>query len=246
MHGLDYTDARAPIRDDLVDAHRFLARHFTSPGTWWTGAERAAIAAASRAASRCRLCRARKADLSPHTRSGRHDGDGALPELVVDTVHRIRTDSARLSRGWFEQVAAAGLQETRYVELVAVTALGAGIDYFARAAGIPPLTLPPSVAGDPFCRRPWGAKPGIAWVPMIAPEDASGDEAGLYGSGQFIPNIMRALSLVPAEVRALRLTSAAHYVPTEHIPDPTWRRALDRPQIELVAARVSALNGCFY
>ena len=80
---------------------------------------------------------------------------------------------------------------------------------------------------------------------MIAPEDAIGPEADLYGGG-FVPNIMRALSLVPDEVRALRRSSAAHYVPVEQIPDPTVRRALARPQMEFVAARVSALNECFY
>ena len=80
---------------------------------------------------------------------------------------------------------------------------------------------------------------------MIAPEGAVGPEADLYGGG-FVPNIMRALSLVPDEVRALRLSSSAHYVPVEQIPDPTVRRALTRPQMEFVAARVSALNECFY
>ncbi len=80
---------------------------------------------------------------------------------------------------------------------------------------------------------------------MIAPEDATGPEADLY-RGEFVPNIMRALSLVPDEARALQRSSDAHYVPVSQIPDPTVRRALDRPQMELVAARVSALNECFY
>ena len=57
---------------------------------------------------------------------------------------------------------------------------------------------------------------------------------------------MRALSLVPDEVRMLRRLSEAHYLPIEKIPDPTCHRALDRMQMELVAARVSALNECFY
>ena len=81
---------------------------------------------------------------------------------------------------------------------------------------------------------------------MIAPEDASGPDADVYGDGGFMPNIMRALSLVPDEVRMLRRLAATHYLAVEQIPDPTARRALDRMQIELVAARVSALNECFY
>jgi hypothetical protein len=53
---------------------------------------------------------------------------------------------------------------------------------------------------------------------------------------------------VPDAVRLVRALSAAQYVPMEQVADPGAdpRRALDRPQIELVAGRVSALNECFY
>ena len=77
-------------------------------------------------------------------------------------------------------------------------------------------------------------------------EDATGPEVDLYGDAPFIPNIVRALSLVPGEVRALRKSSDSHYVSVAQIGDPTVRRSLDRMQMELVAARVSALNECFY
>jgi len=234
-----------PVRKDLVAAHRFLLDHMRTPGTWWTGEERVAIATEARGAARCALCRARKASLSPSAATGRHDGPHVLPENVVDAVHRIRTDPARLSRSWFDGVIAGGLDVARYVELVGVSTLLAGLDYFARAFGVPPFPLPAPRPGEPSRHRPAGAKAGGAWVPMIAPEDATGPEADLYGGG-FVPNIMRALSLVPDEVRALRRSSGAHYVPVEQIPDPTVRRALARPQMEFVAARVSALNECFY
>jgi hypothetical protein len=243
---LTYASARVPIRDDLREAHRRLLHHIRAPGTWWTGAERVAIAAESRGAARCALCRARKASLSPGAVAGRHDTSGGLPEPVTDTVHRIRTDPARLSRSWFEAVIAGGLEIARYVELVGVTTLTAGLDFFARALGIPPLPLPAPLPGEPSRHRPAAAKPGTAWVPMIDPADATGPEADLYGGGDLVPHIMRALSLVPDEVRALRLSSDAHYVPVAQIGDPTVRRALERPQIELLAARVSALNECFY
>jgi hypothetical protein len=54
------------------------------------------------------------------------------------------------------------------------------------------------------------------------------------------------MSLVPDEVRALCRSSDAHYVPVAQIGDVTVRRALERAQMELVAARVSSLNECFY
>jgi hypothetical protein len=60
------------------------------------------------------------------------------------------------------------------------------------------------------------------------------------------PNIMRALSLVPDHVRVLQSESESHYVPMSELTNPAVGRDLDRPQMELVAARVSALNECFY
>ena len=41
-----------------------------------------------------------------------------------------------------------------------------------------------------------------AWVPMIPVDRATGAEADLYG-GQAVGNVIRAMSLVPDEVRTL-------------------------------------------
>jgi hypothetical protein len=243
---LDYSAAGVTVREDLKETHRYLWEHIRSPGTWWTGAERVAIAAEARRSVSCRLCIARKAALSPGAVRGTHDTLGELPEPVVDTIHRIRTDPARLSKPWFDEVTSGGLEDTRYVELVGVVTLTAGVDFFCRSLGIELFPLPDPKPGEPSRHRPTAAKPGTAWVPMVAPEDASGPEADLYGGAPFVPNIVRALSLVPDQVRALRRSSDAHYVPVQQIPDPTVRRDLDRMQMELVAARVSALNECFY
>jgi hypothetical protein len=246
MEALSDTDAGVPIRQDLQDAHRYLLAHVAAPGAWWTGAERVAIAAESRAAATCRLCRDRRAALSPAAVRGRHDTSTGLPADVVDVVHRIRTDPARLSRPWFDGVIAGGLDVARYVELVGVLTLFTGMDFFARALGVAPYPLPSPAGGAPARHRPASARPSGAWVPMIAPEDADGPEADLYAGLPMVPNIIRALSLVPDEVRALRRSTDSHYVPAAEIGDPSVRRDLDRMQMELVAARVSALNECFY
>jgi hypothetical protein len=53
--------------------------------------------------------------------------------------------------------------------------------------------------------------------------------------------------LVPDEVRTLADLSAVHYLGMADVPDPRAARGhLTRPQMELVAGRVSALNSCFY
>ena len=234
------------VRDDIRAAHRRLWDHLATAGTWWTGAQRVGIAAEARCADACELCTTRRAALSPAAVHGEHRNRGHLPHNVVDVIHRVRTDPARLSRPWFDSVVAGGLEVAAYVELVGVVTMVTGVDYFARALGIASFPLPEPRLGSPSQHLPASAKPGGAWVPMIAPEDASGQEADLYPRDVMIPNIVRALSLVPDEGRMLQILAAAHYLPVEQISDATARRALDRMQMELVAARVSALNQCFY
>lgn len=243
---LDYTTAGVPVRDDLKAAHRWMLEHLRAPGTWWTGAQRLAIATEARRAAGCTLCRARKAAISPNAVQGEHDGTGELPANVADVIHRVRSDPARLSKPWFDGVIAGGLGVSEYVELIGVVTMITGMDYFARALGVAPVALPAPLPGEPSRHLPAAARPGEAWVPMIALEEAAGPEADVYGGLPMVPNIVRALSLVPDEVRALRKSSDAHYLPVGQIADPTVRRALDRMQMELVAARVSALNQCFY
>ena len=69
---------------DLRAWHR-LAR----AGTWWTGAERVAIAAEVRNAARCRACHERKSALSPAAVTAPHDSVSALRPAALDAVHRI-------------------------------------------------------------------------------------------------------------------------------------------------------------
>jgi hypothetical protein len=242
----DYSAAGVPVGDELREAHRLLLDHIRGPGTWWTGAQRVAIMAEARHATACGLCARRKAALSPEQADGAHDARDALPAGVVDVVHRVRTDPGRLSRAWFDRVVPAVLGDGEYVELIAVVALTSGLDFFARALGIPRFPLPEPLPGEPARQRPSAARGGVAWVPVISCEDAVGPLGDLYEGLSFVPNIVRALSLVPPEVKALQCSSRAHYLPVKDIVDPAARRSLERPQMELVAARVSALNQCFY
>jgi hypothetical protein len=242
---VDYSAAGIQVRDDLHRTHLAMLEHLRQPGCWFTGAERLAIAAESRNALACPLCRERKSSLSPEHPKGEHARVSELPEVLVEIAHRIRLDPQRLSREWFDRIRAGGLEEGPYVELVGIVTFTAGIDYFCRALGILPFTLPDPAPGEPSSHRPENVREGIAWVSMLAPEDATGPEADLYQS-DFVPNIARALSLVPDHVRVLQLESASHYVSMADIQNPSIRRHLDRLQIELVAARVSAMNECFY
>ena len=243
---LDYSAAGVPVRNDLKETHLLVWDHVRSPGTWWTGAERVAIAAETRKASTCSLCLARKAALSPNAIQGKHDSALGLPANVVDVIHRVVTDQARLSKEWFDSVIVGGLDNTHYVELIGVVTAVVGVDYFARSLGIPPFPLPEPLPGEPTRQRPASAKPAGFWVPMMAPAEVAGSKDNLFEGQPTVFNVDRALSLVPDEVRVLLKLIATHYMLPGEVGDPSLHRDLDRMQTELVAGRVSALNECFY
>ena len=248
MTQISYAAARAPVRSDIIAAHEQLWQQLAEPGTWWTGAERVAIAAEVRTARTCALCTERKSALSPSAVQGQHETLGVLPAPVVDMIHRITTDPGRLSKDWHEQLVADGLEDTHYIETLGVVVRTVSIDSFCRGMGLPPHPLPTPVPGEPSRRRPPQAQPDVAWVAMIPSGQETGSDADIYW-GQPAPNVIRAMSLVPDEVRAsLHILVPAQYMEPLRGIDPTYSggRAISRAQMELLAARVSALNQCFY
>src|SRR5215471_18763838 len=246
MQDISYRAALVPVRDDFAAAHTRFWQRLASSGVWWTGAERVAIAAEVRHARHCVLCQKRLNALTSAAVEGQHDHLGALPEAAMEVIHRVVTDPGRLSRQWFEKTLAAGLSAEQYVEIIGTLVAVVSIDSFCRGIGVPLHPLPEPQPGAPSYYRPPGAIQADAWVPMIPVDRATGAEADLYG-GQAVGNVVRALSLVPDEVRTLCDLSAAHYLPMGQVRDPSAAAGvLNRMQIELIAGRVSALRQCFY
>ena len=246
---IGYETADVPVREDLTAAHRRAWDRLRRPGTWWTGAQRVAIAAEVRRAAGCALCAARRPALSPYTVPGPHAATEELPAPAVDAVQRLTTDPGRLTRAWFDGLAAGGLSDAEYVELVGVVGTVVSIDSFCRGLAVPLHPLPEPLDGEPTRARPLAARLDGAWVPMLPNGHHPGAESDLWGDmpGGRTGNVVRALSLVPDEVRLLKELSAAHYMSGSEMMDlRLGRGALDRPQVELVAGRVSALRGCFY
>jgi hypothetical protein len=241
-----YEGTDVAVRDDLRATHIEMLEYLRRPGAWFSGAERLAIARESRNAANCAHCAAQKAALSPEQPEGQHNRVAELPDALVALCHRLRADPARLSKAWFDSTIASGLDEGPYVEAVGIVAFVAGIDAFCRSLGVPAFALPDPISGEPSRYRPDNLRKEAAWVHMLAPEEVGPNEADLYESAPLQPNIMRALSVVPDHVRMLQYESQSHYVPIASLSDMTIGRSLGRMQIELVAARVSALNECFY
>ena len=244
----DYEQAGFEIPLYKADAHRGAWNYLAAAGSWWAGPERIAIAEASRAAVGCPVCAERKAALSPLAVAGKHAGSGPLPAKVVDAVHRITTDSARLTESWVQSLIDDDFGYGHYVELVSIVVNLASIDTLHRALGLPLEPLPEPKTGAPDGYRPAGASMDVAWVPMIYPENLGEREADIYFGAPQMGHVIRAMSLVPDAVRWLNNLSEAHYLPTPQVGDmaATGHLSLSRMQTELVAARTSILNDCFY
>ncbi len=253
MHAsTEFDPAALPIRTDLARECARAWERLASPGTWWSGAERIAIAAETRAAHGCALCARRKAALSPYGVDGAHAATaarpptGALPSAMVEIVHRVATDAGRLTKKWLHAMLQEGVSEEQYVEAVGVIAVITALDTFELSLGLPQRALPAPRPGAPTRHRPAGAQRDIAWVSTLAPERrAPGDPDPYTVHGA--KNIHRALSLVPQEVFNFFDLDVELYLKDHEIRDFTREyRALSHAQMELLAGRVSSLNGCYY
>ena len=119
------------------------------------------------------------------------------------------------------------MTDAHYVETISVIVTVVSIDSFHRGLCVPPEPLPEPLAGEPSRRRPPAAKLDQAWVPRLAEGPATGPEARLFMRRRN-PNVLRALSLVPDEVRGLRELSAAQSLPLEQLLNLRAGRLLRR------------------
>lgn len=234
---------RRPLRAALETAWSQLAE----PGAWLTGAQRLAVVAEARNAWDCLLCAERKSALSPYAIAGDHDGLGDLPEEWIDVIHRVATDSGRLTQNWLNGVLEAGVEEDEFVEIVGVTILAITIDAFVDGVGMDRVPLPPVQSGTPPRKRWDGATPGPGWVATTAPENAGSVLADHYVDGRGKFNIVRSLTLVPGAATQLFGLLDQLYMPNPGINELDGiDRSISRAQMEFLAARSSSIFGCFY
>lgn len=232
-----YTDTSWNILNRTRDAHIRSWGRLAAPGEWWTGAERISIAAECRRASAL-------VDGLPDP----GPGPAELPEATVFAVHKLIGDLPNVTREWYEEtISADGMSDAHYIELLGVLVHIWSVDEMHRALDIPLEPLPDPIPGDPTRVRPTGAKEHGSWPPTIQPEDLDEREADIYDGAEYAANVRAAMSLHPDSVRWLADLFDAHYLSwteIQSVQEPF--RVLTRPQRELVAARVSALNECFY
>ena len=227
----EYANCEWPITERMREAHRRSWDRLAAPGFWWSGAQRVAIA------EECR----RAAALEGGSRSD------LLPEAATHAVQKLIVDNANLSREWCEDVCAAdGMSDAHYIELLGVVVHIFSIDELHRALDLPLEPLPAPLPGEPSRRRPTGARRVAGWLPITPPDALDPEDADLYDNAPITANVLTALSLVPGNLPWLADLSHAHYLSYAEMRETGKLREINRAQQELIAARVSVLNECFY
>ncbi len=236
------------IREDIVKANRVAWGFIGRTGSWWKGFERIAIAEEVRHAVNCDFCQRRQLALSPYSMVGEHRSQGILPDMIVDAIHRIVTDSGRITEKWIDTLDQAGFSRGHYVELLSIVVMVFNVDTFHFALGLPLEPLPKADTRPPTGYVPSGLMNGQSWVPMLSKKSAGVAERDLYADVPKATNVLRALSCIPDAVRCQRYMENRYYLEPKYVlrASSNGGRALSRAQIEWIASRVSLQNACFY
>jgi alkylhydroperoxidase family enzyme len=246
MADTQFAGSSFAVRGDLAESHARAWAAIAAPGTWLTGARRVAVAAEIRQARRCAHCARIREALSPNGVPGAHESLGGVGPAEVELIHRAVGDPGRLGEKWSQAVLARGLSEGEYVEIVGLIAMVMMMDTFTRALGAADTPLPAPLPGEPSRYRPTGAKKKAAWLPITEPWDATEADGPMYPNPR-AGYIYRALSLVPQSLRDYWALASCHYLPGPVIYQFGQSvRAIRRPQVEVIAARVSAMHQCVY
>ena len=209
------------VREDLVDAHRRSLAHVASPGARLTAARRVQIAEVARDAYLA---------VEPSPPWVRPFGDPAL-----NVAYRVARHAGTITEQWYEQIIGEGMHSLEFVEILGVVVATVPPIALARAVGLPLPAFPQPAAGVPTGREATELAPAkLNWVPVAAPADQ-------------VASVVQALSALPDEWDNLWRLAAAQYMSDRQMDDPLWNRGtLSRPQMELVAGRLSLIRECFF
>ena len=163
-----------------------------------------------------------------HARFGGEEAPSSLPSVAIEAATTTSARPASIRAGWVDNIT-GDLGYPRYIEIVGITSRLAAVDTFHVGLGAQLEPLPEAEPGDPSRTEEPQARLGAAWVPMVG------------GA-----SITQALSLVDAESVAQEDMHGPLYLTYEGMAEMDYVGGLSRAQMELVAARTSAINECFY
>jgi hypothetical protein len=157
------------------------------------------------------------------------DADTELEPVLVEAAQSVSAAADLITRDWIADLLTRDITIEEYVEVVGIVSRLAAVDSYVRGVGSAEEALPDSAPGEPTRQRNINVRRRGAFVPTD-PEDGA----------------RYALSAVPAEEEARDRLHAQLYLSTPQMADLSYQSELSRAQMELLAARVSFLNDCFY
>jgi hypothetical protein len=214
------------VSEEIIDSFQIVWEYLGQPGAWWTGPQRIEIAEeVRRSAPRPMWDRTSSLSDLPDTLNGE------LTLFEQGVVERVTVDPSSIDQATYDQIVER-IGENKYAELASIVTQIVPIDHLHDALGIEREKLPLATEGNIGMQRPIGLVDGVGFLPTL-PADG-------------LPHVAVSLSLALADNARRMLLVRAMYS-GKSFGDMIWtHRTLSRPQVELVAARTSALNECFY
>ena len=214
------------VDEEIIQSFGIIWDHLGESGAWWTGAQRIAIAEEVRISAPRPLW-----DKAPHLGSFSDEVDGQLTYFEKGIVERVTVEPSSIDLETYQEIISR-IGEDKYAELAAVVSQVVPIDHLHDALGIEREQLPPVNDTATTMERPEDLVYDVGFLPTL-PTDG-------------LPHVAVALSLALAD-NARRMLLVRSMYSGQSFEEMVWtHRNLSRPQIELVAARTSALNECFY
>ena len=217
------------VPEAMIESFNACWERIAEPGEWWTGKERIAIVEEVR--------KARDNAPSKNVQSLSDLSIGASPvisPLVTEIVWKVTNNAHEIEEKWAKE-AIALIGEGKYSELVSLVVNIVPVDIFCLLLGRPVVSLPVPKNGKPTKSVPEGLSDGGAFLPW-------------HTENWVGPNVARALSFVPKD-NALRMKLVeSMYAGADKFISMIWddNEPLSRSQVEIIAARTSSINECFY
>lgn len=152
-----------------------------------------------------------------------------VSDELSEVAHAIAEAPADITPEWIDELEARGLDRFTYVEAAGVVCRMSVIDTVAFGVEATPPPLPAPEDGVPTRIPVPEAVQTRAWVPTVGPGHA-----------------LTSLSAVEGERESMLRLSDVLYLEKVVPVDTVEKDGLVRSQIEVLAARTSYLNDCFY
>ncbi len=192
--------APLPLAREYVDGLNREWDRLASAGTWWTGAQRVAIAAVGRAA-----------------REGQPRPVVDLPDVVVTAAERLATDP-HVDEQWVSSLAAAGLGAEAYVEVLGVVARLSAVDSFMFGIGTGgPQPLPEPRPGEPSRQLVAAAGLDGGLVPTVGRAFAPNSLSAVAAEDAALHDLHGVLYMATAEMSDLQRVRGLDRAQTEFV-----------------------------